>query len=735
MIPTELLLLLPTVSCTADRLCCGVLRVMLALTADDDNDRSGYFTSRPSLKRYTRVSSQLLNAARHWFVFSGSLAGDAASVERLWSALSVVQHHDAVAGTARQAVTDDYSQRLSRGGAEADAAMQRTIAQIVSAGNSSHAALLPFVSCPLANYTVCPASQQSAAVVVLLYNPLARERVELHSVPVTVTQSGGLAVYDSQGRVQPSQVVAVPSSQAVWPGQSASAVVQWLASVPALGFETYFIVTQKQHDGSAVAVSADEQLHKAARTKRLSGMRAEVDGGDEAQAADSSIENSRWRLTFNGTSGQLQSALDKQTNVTHPFTISFLYYKSRVGRNGSSSPYSFAPDGDPIDLSPFGRLTAVVQQPIAQQLSVNVTDWLSYTVRLVNDTSADEGAGGSLLSRAIEVEYVVGPVPTEADGVGKEVIVRYHLSSLNNSGVFYTDSNGREYQRRVRNQRPSFNLTLTEPVSSNYYPVVTTALLRDADTGLSLYVLTDRANGGSSLTDGSVELMLHRRLVNKALAGEALDELQFGRGLVIRGSHSLIIGSDDDARPSLTSAATAARLVQSRLYAPLSASYAPLTESVPSYIAAHIVAASYCSQPLPPSVELISLYWQQAAGQEGGSVIMRLAHSFGVDESSSPYASAVTVDLAALFTQSIANITEVSLTANRNRADMERDRKKWRAQGQQQQQQQQRAADADVDGLGAKRDGVRSMAGLWSDGRNVTIAPMEVRTFNITFST
>ena len=45
---------------------------------------SGYFTSRPSLKRYVRLSSQQLNVARHWELFAG---GNGSSTERLWEAL------------------------------------------------------------------------------------------------------------------------------------------------------------------------------------------------------------------------------------------------------------------------------------------------------------------------------------------------------------------------------------------------------------------------------------------------------------------------------------------------------------------------------------------------------------------------------------------------------------------------------------------------------------------------
>lgn len=45
--------------------------------------RTGYFTSRPALKRYIRISSAFMQVARHIAVFTGN---DATSIERLWEA-------------------------------------------------------------------------------------------------------------------------------------------------------------------------------------------------------------------------------------------------------------------------------------------------------------------------------------------------------------------------------------------------------------------------------------------------------------------------------------------------------------------------------------------------------------------------------------------------------------------------------------------------------------------------
>lgn len=93
------------------------------------------------------------------------------------------------------------------------------------------------------------------------------------------------------------------------------------------------------------------------------------------------------------------------------------------------------------------------------------------------------------------------------DKIGKEIITRYS-STLQTDKTFYTDSNGREMLKRVRNYRPTWNLTLEEPISANYYPVTSKIAIKDETKQLKLNILVDRAQGGSSLQDGAVELMV-----------------------------------------------------------------------------------------------------------------------------------------------------------------------------------------------------------------------------------
>lgn len=79
---------------------------------------------------------------------------------------------------------------------------------------------------------------------------------------------------------------------------------------------------------------------------------------------------------------------------------------------------------------------------------------------------------------------------------------------LNTDDIFYTDANGRQMVHRRRNHRETFLYTNEEPIAGNYYPVTSKILLKDTQQNLEFAVLNDRAQGGSSLASGQVELMV-----------------------------------------------------------------------------------------------------------------------------------------------------------------------------------------------------------------------------------
>jgi lysosomal alpha-mannosidase len=103
-------------------------------------------------------------------------------------------------------------------------------------------------------------------------------------------------------------------------------------------------------------------------------------------------------------------------------------------------------------------------------------DWASQEISLYD--------GGE----TVEVEWTVGPIPID-DGIGKEIIIRYD-TNIQSQGKYYTDANGREVLERTRNSRPTWNYTVDEPVSGNYYPINSRIWIKD--TTRQLTVLTGK---------------------------------------------------------------------------------------------------------------------------------------------------------------------------------------------------------------------------------------------------
>lgn len=239
--------------------------------------------------------------------------------------------------------------------------------------------------------------------------------------------------------------------------------------------------------------------------------------------------------------------------VTKNLQQSFGIYKGFRGNNAeaknrSSGAYIFRPDGDIEILNDKVKLTFYNGTRV-KEVHQHWSDWISQVVRIYEDINR------------VEFEWLVGPIPVD-DAIGKEIITRF-ASEISSNGKFYTDSNGREMLERERNQREHFEPDMSEAISGNYYPVTAQISLQDDKKRLTL--LNDRSQGGASLADGELELMLHRRLLNDDAfgVGEALNEEQYGTGLIARGKIYLILDA------AAENPKTAERLVQHELSLPL----------------------------------------------------------------------------------------------------------------------------------------------------------------------
>ncbi|KAF9626037.1 hypothetical protein IFM89_030705 [Coptis chinensis] len=137
---------------------------------------------------------------------------------------------------------------------------------------------------------------------------------------------------------------------------------------------------------------------------------------------------------------------------------------------------------------------------------------------------------------------MVGPIPVD-DGIGKEIATLFS-TTMDTNKTFYTDSYGRDFIKRVCFVVVYFHLICLAALCSE---INLGMYIEDNRTELS--VMLDRSMGGSSLVDGQVELMLHRRLLyddGKGVAeplNETVCALDKCTGLTIQGNIYLRINT------------------------------------------------------------------------------------------------------------------------------------------------------------------------------------------------
>ena len=155
---------------------------------------TGYFTSRAGFKRLERVGSSFLQAARQIESMKDSEGSvgfpDCHCKEPLYpleDAMGIVQHHDAVSGTAKQHVANDYAKRIQEGINQAASAVSEKLKRILLLDKSDTSQYLKDLAlCQLLNETKCDVSTKASGrdLYVVVYNALAKQRSAIISVPL-----------------------------------------------------------------------------------------------------------------------------------------------------------------------------------------------------------------------------------------------------------------------------------------------------------------------------------------------------------------------------------------------------------------------------------------------------------------------------------------------------------------------------------------------------------------------
>jgi lysosomal alpha-mannosidase len=392
-----------------------------------------------------------------------------------------------------------------------------------------------------------------------------------------------------------------------------------------------------------------------------------------------SISNEFYQLTFSNTDGLTTTIKNLRTNMIVPFEQTVRYYFGRT-RHGASGAYSFRPDGTSFGFTNVSITNITIGQN-CEEVTQQFDSWATVVVRLCKRQPN------------IEFEWTVGPIKDD-DNKGREVVMSYETNLVTN-GLFYTDANGRQMILRGKDRR-DYPFHQSEPVSGNYYPINSHAWISSNEVNSpTLMVMTDRSQGGGSISDGQLEIMVHRITMYDDYfgVGEPVKEKGVdGKNLIVRGKHYVYFDSLVNIRQTHKHEST--RL----FYAPL---YFLTNQSA-------VRTWSVLNRPMPLELNILTLdQWK------GDNVkLLRIEHVVSIDDN--PLVKPQLVDLSNLFRYfRIVRAVELNLSGNQYLSEMKRLQWKTAESGDQ----------INVPSSSQQHS---------SNPLLVTINPMEIRTYEIT---
>ncbi|CAA7056988.1 unnamed protein product [Microthlaspi erraticum] len=655
---------------------------------------TGYFTSRPAVKRYVRALSGYYMAARQLEFLVGKKAGGP-NTGSLGEALGIAQHHDAVTGTAKQHVTNDYLKRLALGASEAETVVNSALSCLLNKAPNTGCTqpAIAFSQCSLMNISYCPATEETLSgqksLILVAYNSLAWNRTEIIRIPVN---DAGLSVEDSSGNILDTQYIPMDPVTSnlrnnytkAYLGISSPHVPKyWLvfkATVPPLAWNTFFI-SKPSGEGSKKQTDSPVKFSPMKNVKE--------------------IGQGNLRIVFSPDSGLVERMYNSRTGANIPVRQDYLWYASNAGddqNSQASGAYIFRPNASlAYPVSPKPKLE-IVRGALVDEVHQQFSPWVAQVIRVYKE------------KEHAELEYTIGPIPIgKKRNIGKEIITRM-VTNMTTNKELYTDSNGRDFLKRVRDNRTDWLLQVNEPIAGNYYPLNLGMYIKDKKAELS--VLVDRASGGASIKDGEMELMLHRRTCMDDGRGveESLEETvcvddDICSGLTVRGTYYVSINK-------LGEGGRWRRETAQQIYSPLLMAF---THETKDKWKASTSVQGYAMDPLyafPPNIALLTLHQL-----DQGDVLLRLAHVYEAEEDGD-YSKLAKVELKKLFSgKIIKEVKEMSLAATQEKDKM-KEKMKWKVETDPQQ-----ASSPPL------RGGPLDKSALV-----VELAPMEIRTFLLQFS-
>lgn len=262
--------------------------------------------------------------------------------------MGVMQHHDAVSGTEKQHVANDYARLLQIGIDKCSENVQQSLNQLTIDNDSSQIKRdegfdakfkFDYLTCPDLNISSCQITENSEKFMVTLYNALAHSTFQYVRVPVG---AGEYEILDYRNVPVNSQLVSIPNEVqrlSFRHGNAKSELVFMANELPPLGYKSYY-VQRKSSKKAARKVEPSVMMV----TTRQEFVSAEPNHIEES--GPFSIGNQYLTLSFD-ENGLLSSVTSE--NAEMKVRQNFFIYEAFSGdnrefKNRSSGAYIFRPN-------------------------------------------------------------------------------------------------------------------------------------------------------------------------------------------------------------------------------------------------------------------------------------------------------------------------------------------------------------------------------------------------------
>ncbi len=415
---------------------------------------TGYFTSRPYMKGKARESSilyDILSILNTEYLLQYHKNNDFFSFqEYAQKAIAISQHHDAMPGTGKSFVHEDYIDFLNKGDSFIlnksqeileDIIKQKNIKICLSNGKVNLSCKYDFLNFDIKNKLFYFG----------VYNPGFNGKI-LFTIEFDISNENvNFNLLDYRKKEVDYNFICIPEYKCylnfLFDFDRAFAFYHFTINNIEIDKR---IIEKKQLSDNVIKIKHDHFLVK--------------------------------NFEYNSKENTFNLEFYNEKNKNYSFSISHNYFSSSTGGAYVSSLNYASPNQYKIDNSK----SFYVENSISTNILLK-TEKSSLLILIYGDPVF------------IQIISILDPRPREKVSGSTDIFLNIN-SNLNSKGIFYTDSNGIKMQER--------NNSKSKNIQDNLFPIGRAISIKDEDKKIILY--NDRPEGGTSLKDGNLIVILNR---------------------------------------------------------------------------------------------------------------------------------------------------------------------------------------------------------------------------------